>query len=69
MTFIFDTGSAWSWVPNSDCFGCPGQHYEYARSNDYVQSRYSKTIYYGIGSVKGWVVNDDIGISNPKRQF
>jgi hypothetical protein len=66
MKFIFDTGSAWTWVPNSDCTGCPGNHYNYALSADYYQSQYTKKIFYGVGSVKGYVVNDDITIAPPE---
>lgn len=66
MKFIFDTGSAWTWVPNSDCTGCPGNHYNYAFSEDYYQSQYTKKIFYGVGSVKGYVVNDDITVAPPE---
>lgn len=65
MSFIFDTGSSWTWVPNSDCLTCPGNHYSYAFSEDYYQSPYTKTIFYGVGSVEGYVVNDDFTVAPP----
>ena len=37
MTFIFDTGSAWTWIPNKDCPDdeCTKNHYDYTLSSGY----------------------------------
>ena len=68
MTFIFDTGSAWTWIPNSDCPDdqCTKRHYKYQDSTGYRTSTVEKEVFYGIGYVKGKIVNDDISITNSK---
>lgn len=65
MTFIFDTGSAWTWVPNSDCDDsqCPNRHYRYHDSESYVDTGEIDTVVYGIGEIEGKIVNDDIAIT------
>ena len=69
MTFIFDTGSAWTWIPNSDCPNteCTSNHYFYYQSKGYRDSGRIETVKYGIGSIKGRVVNDDISITNSPK--
>lgn len=64
MTFIFDTGSAWTWVPSEDCPDdqCPKNHYEYKKSTGFKGSGKRDSITYGIGYVEGEVVNDDVAI-------
>ncbi len=66
MSFIFDTGSAWTWVPSQDCPDdqCPNEHYQYTKSNGYRNTGTKDAVYYGIGSVEGYVVNDDVAIAN-----
>lgn len=51
MTFIFDTGSSWTWVPNEDCPDdqCTKRHYEYSKSNMYRDSGKKETVKYGMG--------------------
>lgn len=68
MTFIFDTGSAWTWIPNSDCpdAQCARNHYRYQVSSGYKNTGRIETVKYGIGSIKGNVVNDDISITNQR---
>ena len=65
MTFIFDTGSAWTWISSADCPKtlCPNEHYYYFLSNGYRSTWTKETIYYGIGKVSGTVVNDDIALT------
>ena len=40
MTFIFDTGSAWTWLPNKDCLKteCVNGIYNYQFSTAYDKS-------------------------------
>lgn len=68
MTFIFDTGSAWTWIPNSDCPSnqCTRNNYRYQVSSGYKNTGRIETVKYGIGSIKGNVVNDDISITNSR---
>ena len=66
MTFIFDTGSAWTWIPSEDCPDdqCANNHYNYKKSKGYRKTYQVEKIVYGIGEINGFVVNDDISISN-----
>ena len=66
MTFIFDTGSAWTWIPSKDCPDkeCTNNHYDYTKSEGFRKSSVIKEVHYGIGYIKGNIVNDDISISN-----
>lgn len=69
MTFIFDTGSAWTWIPSEDCdkTECTKNHYNYKLSEGYKNTGGQDEIFYGIGYVKGYIVNDDISITNSKE--
>ena len=69
MTFIFDTGSAWTWIPNEDCpdSQCPHEHYQYHLSTGYINSERVETVQYGIGKIEGSVVNDDVSILPSKE--
>ena len=69
MTFIFDTGSAWTWIPSSDCPDdeCSKRHYEYQKSNGFRSSGRKEEVLYGIGFIEGYVVNDDIAITSDKK--
>jgi len=66
MTFIFDTGSAWTWLPNNDCpkTECTKRIYDYSKSSAYDKSGDEAEVFYGIGYIKGLIVNDDIAIEN-----
>jgi hypothetical protein len=66
MSFLFDTGSAWVWVPNKDCpkDECATTNpYDYTKSTNYFDTRKSETIEYGKGFVKGTVCNDDFSLT------
>ena len=69
MTFIFDTGSAWTWLPNNDCpkTECTKNIYDYSRSTAYDKTEDEAEVTYGIGYIKGTVVNDDIAIENNQK--
>lgn len=64
MTFIFDTGSAWTWIPSEDCPDnqCPNEHYRYHESNGYRDTGEIDKVIYGIGEIEGRIVNDDIAV-------
>ena len=66
MSFIFDTGSTWTWIPNKDCpeSQCPNDHYYYDRSTNYYDTRDQDQVTYGIGQVKGYVVVDDVAVAD-----
>jgi hypothetical protein len=69
MSFLFDTGSPWTWVPSIICPSneCSGEHYNYKKSSGYRTTNNYDEVKYGIGKVMGYVVNDDIAItSDPK---
>jgi hypothetical protein len=65
LTFIFDTGSAWTWIPSEDCPDeeCPNRHYQYHLSSGYQDTGETDNVVYGIGEIKGQIVNDDIAIT------
>ena len=69
MTFLFDTGSAWVWLPNKDCpdTECPGNHYNYDLSDNYFDTRKYETVEYGQGFVNGTVSNDDFALTKSKK--
>ena len=67
MSFLFDTGSPWTWVPSDLCprQQCSGQRYHYRKSTGYrVYDTKDEIVKYGIGSIRGRVVNDDIAITS-----
>ena len=66
MTFIFDTGSSWTWLPNADCpdSQCAKNHYNYKRSTSYSNSKKVETVKYGVGEIEGHVVTDHIALSS-----
>lgn len=65
MTFLFDTGSPWTWVPSIRCPDdqCRGDHYDYSKSTGFKSSNKKDEVTYGMGRIHGVVVNDDIAIS------
>jgi hypothetical protein len=69
MTFIFDTGSAWTWIPSQDCplDECPNRRYEYKYSEGFRNTGITEEVVYGIGKINGYIVNDDISISSDKK--
>lgn len=69
MTFIFDTGSAWTWIPSSDCPDdqCTKEHYMYQKSSGFHNTNQKEDVKYGIGEIEGYVVNDDISITSNKE--
>mmetsp|Transcript_14305 Transcript_14305/g.24347 ORF Transcript_14305/g.24347 Transcript_14305/m.24347 type:complete len:85 (+) Transcript_14305:341-595(+) len=66
MTFIFDTGSTWTWIPSIDCpdSQCPNEHYDYDKSSGYRNTGDQDSVVYGIGEIRGDVVNDDVAIGD-----
>jgi len=64
LSFIFDTGSGWTWAPTSACpkTQCTKNRFDYRVSKNFKNSSDTEIVNYGIGSIKGWVVNDDIAI-------
>lgn len=65
MSFIFDTGSAWTWIPNEDCpkTECKNGVYHFRKSKGYLETGQTSEVVYGIGYIQGMIVNDDISIS------
>ena len=65
MTFIFDTGSAWTWIPSEDCSDkeCTKNHYQYHKSEGFRNTYQKEKVVYGISEISGYVVNDDIAIA------
>lgn len=62
MTFIYDTGSTYLWVPLSNCTGChttnlytPASSFTTANQNDFIQ--------YGAGRVEGVIAEDVISVT------
>ena len=71
MTFIFDTGSAWTWIPSKDCpdSQCSNNHYKYQFSSGFRSTNTLEDVKYGIGYIKGYVVNDDIAITSDTKSM
>jgi hypothetical protein len=68
MTVIFDTGSAWTWLPNENCPDdqCANNHYRFDKSTTYVDQGQEDEVFYGKGYVKGNIANDDIAVTSDK---
>ena len=64
MSFIIDTGSSWTWLPNEDCpdSQCAKNHYNYQKSDGYKNSRKVEHVKYGSGQIEGFVVTDDMAL-------
>ncbi len=64
MTFIFDTGSSWLWVPTKDCKDkChdAAKLFDYSKSLSYEQTSVTpQPIKYGGGSVWGNLAQDQV---------
>jgi hypothetical protein len=60
MTFIFDTGSEWLWVPLDTCSSC--QLDVYTPTESFKDSKQKHTITYGSGTVKGTIATDEVRI-------
>ena len=65
MTLIIDTGSSWTWMPSKDCpkSQCPKDSYNYEKSTGYSNSGELETVLYGVGSIKGYIVEDDMALT------
>ena len=70
MSFIIDTGSSWTWLPNSDCpyNECVKNHYNYGQSGHYTNTGKKENVKYSSGQVEGYVVTDDMSIF-PNSQY
>lgn len=54
FAMIFDTGSNWLWVDEKNCINCPNvPRFDSAASSTYTEKWWSKSLYYGSGSVNG----------------
>lgn len=60
MTFIFDTGSAWTWLPNQNC---PSEECKGNKLRDDSSDGNDKEVFYGIGYIKGKIGQTDISIT------
>ena len=61
MTFIYDTGSTFLWVPLSNCSDCHTDNlYNEDSSNTFSTSGVEDSITYGKGSVAGIVFTDNV---------
>ena len=66
MTFIFDTGSSWLWVPSDTCpkSQCPGTTFHFGSSSSYTPTTVSEKITYGKGQVQGYIVSDSVSLTD-----
>merc|ERR1719461_1077407 len=65
---LFDTGSSNLWVPASNCTNCASGHAQYdpASSSTFHPNGTAFNIRYGTGSMKGFVVHDDVYLGGLK---
>ena len=66
MTFLFDTGSSLLWIPETACSSdqCPGGRYNAAGSGTFRGTSDEEFIQYGKGSVKGYLVYDQVSLNS-----
>lgn len=64
FTFVYDTGSAWIWVSQVGCEGCPPTEgrFDPTTSDTYVDAGERKQLNYGLGSVTGEVGYDHVSV-------
>ena len=60
MSFVLDTGSAWMWVPSTDCAvnECSGDRYNSSKSDTFKTTKKVKDIQYGTGYLEGHISQD-----------
>lgn len=59
MTFIYDTGSTFLWVPLNNCSGCHTTNL-YTPAGSFSTNNEADSITYGSGSVSGTVFTDNV---------
>jgi cathepsin D len=64
MTFIFDTGSSWIWVPSTVCTGCKKARFNTSSTKNLTRTNKTYSITYGIGSVYGNLSTDFVSLSS-----
>ena len=73
MSFILDTGSAWTWLPNNSCpeTQCTGERYDSINSDTFETTLASKPgekakvteINYSTGRVAGYISKDSFSLT------
>lgn len=71
---IFDTGSADTWIPSTECLpvdGCPTflKHFNQSESSTYQELQQDFIITYGIGSAKGTYFKDTISVGGGETKI
>lgn len=62
MTFIYDTGSTYLWMPLSNCTGCHTTNL-YTPASTFTTSNQNDFIQYGSGRVEGVIAEDSIAVT------
>jgi cathepsin D len=64
FNMVYDTGSSWFWVPETDCTGCPTEDNRFnpLTSTTYQGTGERKQLSYGKGFAAGEIGSDQIGL-------
>jgi hypothetical protein len=68
MTFVYDTGSTYLWVPLQNWSSWPSNN-KYTPTSTFVDTTTSDSIQYGSGSVVGTIAIDDVAITSSTRSI
>jgi hypothetical protein len=74
MTFLLDTGSAWTWLPGHLCprNECAGERFDDHKSSTYARTGKEVSIRYGKGRLRGFTAHDQVRLSQdsaPAKQI
>lgn len=67
LTFIFDTGSSWLWLPSTDCTSCHNsKQFDPSASTTFNTTGFELNLQYGKGSASGVISSDTVSFGSPK---
>ena len=70
LSFIYDTGSSWLWVPKKDWDGWPTKNYfDSESSTTYTPNGLSVKVQYGKGDIRGYLFHDQVSVANSDSAF
>jgi hypothetical protein len=67
LTFVFDTGSSWLWLPSTNCTACHNStQFDPFASTTFNTTGIELDLQYGQGNASGVISSDTVSFSSPK---